>query len=80
MQNIVKCKVHPKYKAIRRPQCDCLDCWKMFCFALEEKLTAHNSAMDAICPYYKVNDLAHHGDCAGTVECTCFGRPGKHHQ
>lgn len=45
MQNVVKCKVHPKYKAIRRPQCDCLDCWKMFCNALEEKFKTTNNAM-----------------------------------
>ncbi len=24
------CPKHPKYKAIRRPTCDCLPCWKMY--------------------------------------------------
>lgn len=26
----IKCKKHPKYKAIRKPQCSCVDCRKMW--------------------------------------------------
>ena len=25
-----KCKKHPKYQAIRKPQCDCEACWKIY--------------------------------------------------
>lgn len=39
-----------------------------------------NSAMNAICPYYKKSDMVHAGDKLGIAECTCNGRPGKQHQ
>lgn len=26
----LKCTVHPKYKAIYQPRCDCQQCWKMY--------------------------------------------------
>jgi len=25
-----KCKKHPKYQAIYRPKCDCVQCWLMW--------------------------------------------------
>lgn len=25
-----KCKKHPKYKAIRKPRCNCKDCWDIY--------------------------------------------------
>lgn len=25
----MKCKLHPKYKGIYDPRCDCADCWKI---------------------------------------------------
>ena len=31
-QNIMKnkCRKHPKYKAMRKPQCDCKKCWQIW--------------------------------------------------
>ena len=26
----MKCKKHPKYKVIYKPQCDCETCWKLW--------------------------------------------------
>ncbi len=26
----MECKKHPRYKAIREPRVDCLDCWKKY--------------------------------------------------
>ena len=26
----MQCKKHRTYKAIRMPQCDCLECWKQY--------------------------------------------------
>lgn len=26
----MKCRKHPKYKAIRKPTCNCVTCWKMY--------------------------------------------------
>lgn len=31
-------KKHAKYKAMRRPQAACLDCWKIWAAALEKRL------------------------------------------
>jgi len=33
MSNQFKCKKHPKYKGIRKPISDCLDCWVVWCEA-----------------------------------------------
>lgn len=27
---LTKCRIHPRYRAIRKPRVDCLDCWKRF--------------------------------------------------
>jgi len=34
----MKCKKHPKYKVIKKPREDCLDCWKMYAEKLEIEL------------------------------------------
>lgn len=26
----MKCKKHPKYKAVRKPRCNCVTCWRMY--------------------------------------------------
>lgn len=26
----MKCKKHPRYKAIHKPRCDCKECWNMY--------------------------------------------------
>lgn len=40
---IDKCKKHPKYKAIRKPQCDCSCCWEMY---LKEKTRLLQQELD----------------------------------
>lgn len=27
---MIKCTKHPKYRAIRKPNCDCLKCWQIW--------------------------------------------------
>lgn len=31
------CKKHPKYKIIKKPTADCIDCWKLWANKLEMK-------------------------------------------
>ena len=26
----MKCKKHPRYKALKKPRCECYECWQMF--------------------------------------------------
>lgn len=34
----MKCKKHPKYKAIRKPMCDCKKCWGSGCIKNQLKI------------------------------------------
>jgi hypothetical protein len=34
----MNCKKHPKYKALRKPKADCLECWKMYAKRLETEI------------------------------------------
>ena len=38
-----RCSKHPKYKARRRPECNCLDCWKLYALAMEEERDHYES-------------------------------------
>ena len=37
IQADIKCKQHPKYKAILKPRCACAFCWYMWGVAEEER-------------------------------------------
>ena len=41
----MKCKKHPRYKAIRRPTVTCLTCEKMFVAAQKKKLRQAHEAL-----------------------------------
>jgi len=41
----IKCKDHPKYKAIYQPRCSCLPCWFMYERTMIERLVAVRSTI-----------------------------------
>ncbi len=54
------CKKHGKYKAIRRPRVDCLECWKSYAMELEEKV----DHLLANLAYVKQEEVEMCGTCA----------------
>ncbi|KKM91217.1 hypothetical protein LCGC14_1230800 [marine sediment metagenome] len=44
----MKCKKHPRYKGIREPRTECLDCWKIHEADLKKELIELDKEMDDI--------------------------------
>lgn len=59
-----ECKKHKSYKAKLEPRCDCLDCWKIYSKAIQDKLDVAVKALNIYASEHLWHDTKfyYHGD------------------